>query len=317
MQRLVSQSTPLLNRLAPECAVTGRQDTEQYTIGLRSYSLHGEDMATQPERIASLEQDKKWHWIVLSALAVGFAAWLGFVTVSIVGMKGDLQAVKQKINDGGLGDIVSKIQNPSSPEQLSTTLELVTSLLDVQRLQGHKPDPVKLARLSSAVKNVATKDPNLPSVWQAATQLVNYRSVAVGGPARTDLPNCLDINRALLEIQNTPEVQFEHAVEVTDAVRDCHLDLDATESFATTAAGLFFSEAERRQPGVAKMLQVENGTVTYSGGPMIPINRVVFKNCVFVFQPAFGLPPKAGQSLTSQLLTADMSNASIRLPTGM
>ena len=80
-------------------------------------------MPTQIERIASLETHRLWHWAALAAAA----AWLSWISITLISIKTDMQAVKQKIHDGGLGDIVSKLENPSSPADLTRNLAIVFS----------------------------------------------------------------------------------------------------------------------------------------------------------------------------------------------
>jgi hypothetical protein len=76
----------------------------------------------------------------------------------------------QKIADGGSGTIVSQIQNPSSPQQLSAALHFATSQIEVQQANIKykvKPDPKKLDALSAAVRSATLKNPDNPAVWQA------------------------------------------------------------------------------------------------------------------------------------------------------
>ena len=58
-------------------------------------------MATQPERIASLETHRFWHWVALCVVAATGLGWLSWASLTLVSMKGDVQAIKQKIKDGG------------------------------------------------------------------------------------------------------------------------------------------------------------------------------------------------------------------------
>lgn len=51
-------------------------------------------MATQPERIASLETHSNWHWTALAAVAAVGLAWLSWVSLTLISVKGDVQAVR-------------------------------------------------------------------------------------------------------------------------------------------------------------------------------------------------------------------------------
>ena len=140
-------------------------------------------MASQPERIAKLEEGKKLHWRALGIAALAAAAWSTWLTTQLAQansnlalMAGDVRAIKQKIADGGVGPLVSALQNPKSPEQLAASLAVVSSQIRVAQVDGRHPDEEKLLRLSAAVKTAATRSPNMAEAWQAAYQIVNFRS---------------------------------------------------------------------------------------------------------------------------------------------
>ncbi len=274
-------------------------------------------MTTQGERITSLEQDKKWHWWVLGGAITAVVPCLIWISFSIMGMKGDLQAIKQKIKDGGLGDIVSQIQNPTSPQQLNAVLNLATSQIEVQQANKIKPDPQKLEKLSAAVRGATLKNPDNPTVWQAGARLVNYRYQSQQEAALGRLPSCLGgdgKDSALKQLAYTPDVEID---KVAFRSNNCLLDLDANPSFFGSEAGRFFEEANRRNPGNGNIILLSNAVVTYSGGPTIPINRIDCVNCIFRLPVSSGIPSKAGQFLTDQLLISDISKTTVTLPQGM
>ena len=174
--------------------------------------LFEEDVTNQGERIVALEQDKKWHWIALSGAAGGAAGWLIYLTFTLNGAVGDLRAVKQSIHDGGLGTIVSQIQNPSSPQQLNAALNFATSQIEVQQANKIKPDPQKLEKLSAAVRSATLKNPDNPTVWQAGARLVNYRYQSQQEAALGRLPSCLDgdgNDSALKQLAHTPDAEID------------------------------------------------------------------------------------------------------------
>lgn len=105
-----------------------------------------EDMAKTDDIQKSVARLEKTFWAVLLVLL----GWLGTLSTMIYGLHGDLQAIKQKIADGGNGAIVSALQHPTSPQQLAANLGLVSSQVRVARIAGTKPDPKKVMSLSEA-----------------------------------------------------------------------------------------------------------------------------------------------------------------------
>ena len=170
-------------------------------------------MPTQIERIAKIEEFKSHHSRLFWSAVTGAIVWMGYLTVVSNGYKGDIQAIKQKLADGGLGQIVSALQHPSSPQQLAANLGLVSAQVKVARAEGKAPDPVKVGKLTSAVEATAISNPNLPEVWQAVSQLANARASLVSAvlslPA--ELPPCdldKDLPVSVKQPGNTYSVEY-------------------------------------------------------------------------------------------------------------
>ena len=65
-------------------------------------------------------------------------------------------------------------------------------------------------------------------------------------------------------------------------------------------------------------MDLSNAVVTYSAGTTIPVKIIDCKNCVFkLAEDRPGVPSKAGQFLTDQLLISDVVNTTVSLPTGI
>jgi len=95
---------------------------------------------------------------------------------------------------------------------------------------------------------------------------------------------------------------------------NCILNLDADNYILHPTAKQFFDEVTAKFPENGKILMVQNAIVTYSGGTVIPLNKIIFVNCIFDFKPSFVIPPAGGQSVTRQLLAANLENATVTLP---
>ena len=99
---------------------------------------------------------------------------------------------------------------------------------------------------------------------------------------------------------------------------NCQLDLDDDGTFNSTAAAHSFDHIKLLSPDVSfRVLILNNAYIKYSGGKMLPVNEIRFTNCSFEIKPSVGTPDKRGQSITTQLLTADTFKGDIQLPYGI
>jgi len=245
------------------------------------------------------------------AVVLLLISWLGFVTVNLFPMRGDIQALKQYEKDHG-GEIVRNIENPENTEQLAANLSLAAAQLQVARSEHIQPNAAKLRNLQSALIKVATEYPNLPETWQASVQLVNYKFQNQSAPS-PPLPNCLNLHR-------NPEPTIPESIHFKQSTiigSHCSLSLDDDGSFSSTVAGKLFEEDQRRQSlPLVLVLDLTDANITYSGGKMLPIDEIKFKNCTFDFKPSIEFPKK-GKSLTTQLIAANTSGGEIQLPSGL
>jgi hypothetical protein len=121
----------------------------------------------------------------LAALTIGFAvdaSHQGERIAHLEGEKGDI-----------LGATVRSIEAPASRQQLDANLAFVTAQLRLDRVQGKKPNPQKLAKIANAVQTASSANPDDVDVWRAASELVSYRSALLPISLPEALPNCLDV----------------------------------------------------------------------------------------------------------------------------
>jgi hypothetical protein len=261
-----------------------------------------DSMATQPERIASLEAGRKGQWIALVAVATVGVGWMGWISIMLFGMKGDMQAVKQKLKDGGTGDIVSELRQPKSPDQLRASLSTVVAQVQTAKAEGKKPDEKKIAALSGAVAEVIKRDSTTPEAWQAAGELISYRSELPAQAAQiaefsshqpcTGQTDMDAINRLAfpkgITAGGLPVERMGDTVGLLD--HDCTIQLD----------GKSFSHW--------KCLRC---LVKYSGGP-ISMHRSTFEDCIFVFNFNAAQPPAPdGRRMGLELLASDLKKVEI------
>lgn len=237
-----------------------------------------------------------------------------------------------------MGDIVSELRTPKSPEQLQANLTTVTGQIQTARLNGAKPDSKKVDALSGALSQVVHSNPELPGAWQAAVQLVNFKYQPLIENT-SSLPNCLEyIQDSDKSIWDGPPAALDssqpgwHPVTrfgddgplihlhyaIIFKVSNCHLDLDDQGTFPLTKMGHMLAEAKAHHQSTELIsLILTDAHVTYSGGKILPINTIQFRNCSFELKPPAVLPNKYGQSIAEQLLTTKTSDGKIQLQAGM
>ena len=246
---------------------------------------------------------------VAPILGVGLLSWLGWLSVTVYGLSGDVRAIKQALVDKQVTNIVSQLQNPGSPEKLQAALSTVIAEVQTARANNLPPNPKTVMVLTKAVSQAVERNPDDITAWQAASELILFRPRAAG-PRSEDLPP------ELLRIQPSggggdcfqgarESMVFNHPP--TDGVfreetiyHDCTMDLGDLQGFARKNAAL---QIEEHFPGVAveyhlRLLRV---AVRYSGGPVIPVASLKAYDCTFNLVIR-SFPTLPGQNFIAQLL---------------
>jgi hypothetical protein len=191
-----------------------------------------------------------------------------------------------------------------------TSLQASQSLADVEtktaglrNLKAQLP-PEDVTKTAALLERVVDLHPEAASAWQAAAQMISYRSDLRGQPPA--LPSCFA----------TQGAGGWRVANMVMSYHDCELDLNDIKLFDAIVPKIW-------QPGnveyenaarIVPTIQLTNGIVTYSGGQMIRMQRLFFQNCFFDLRFPQKIPPPPGRALTQQLLVADLSNVSLNLP---
>lgn len=237
---------------------------------------------------------------VLVGVLGGFAS---LVLISALGwcwhLSGKVTAMEQQLADGGNTKLVAQLNKPASPQQLIAGLSTVVAQVQTAQANGTKPDPKKVDALSAALSNVVTEQPNLPEAWQAAAQLIAYRSSYVS--LRNASPPCASAtNRATVVIRGGPatadmwgDVSFSN----------CTLDLDQSDLWTSNNSSAHVVGSDG---GIVSNwhLVLSNVIVHYTGTPLTHVSRITFDHCAFDFHLQTAPAPN-GQHLTERLLAAD------------
>jgi hypothetical protein len=239
-------------------------------------------MASQPERIASLETTAsiaKWVLGVFIPLVIG---WGAFITMNVI-------AMKQAMADGGNTKLVTELKVPKSPEQLRANLSTVIAQIETARVNDKKPDQKKIEALSGAVSEVVQKNPQLPEAWQAVATLASYRSADVLQISAT-LPGC-DVSQKphLILPSEVAELPFD-AEKISGYIfRNCTLHLDHLPQGQITR-GILNSQAGIHPPGTlvvqGEVAFVINSVIVLNDSGISETNIISFSavNCRFDYQ---------------------------------
>lgn len=265
-----------------------------------------ERVATLEERVKALDSSHGLRNGIIFVVIAAFLGWMGYITVSVV-------AMKQQLADGGNKQLVSELKSPKSPEQLRANLATVVAQVQTARANHAKPNTAKLEALSGAVSQVLKKDDSLPEGWQAAGQLISYRTQVSTSP---NLGYC--VSRPWTQTFQTGSDDEDASKLPQGAFRvseikfhDCTLVLDDVSSFENSDADRWAMRATPRKKVV--VLELYNVHVVYRGGAVVPVDSVLFSDCTFEFQ-TLSPPPATGQQLTKSLLAAaDLRSVSVEL----
>jgi hypothetical protein len=263
------------------------------------------------------------------AVLLVLLSWMAAGTTFLVSMHGDIQAIKQNAKDHG-GEIVENIANPKGDAQLAANLALAGAQIQVARSENRPSDPRKLQQLQSVIAKAAETHPNVPEAWQAAAQLVSYRYQAMDVPLATQLPDCLDTVVPGRNIDRVTQldgsVVAEPGFTTSQAPKwmahvilaNCSLNLDDDGTFSRTSVGKFFEEVKKHHPNADFFsIVLSHVRITYSGGKMLPVSEIRYQDCVFEVKQSSGMPSIRSRALTNQLLTANLLDGTILLPSGV
>lgn len=276
-----------------------------------------ESMATQPERLASLESTMSVVKGTLVVLVPSLLLWGWFITTNVI-------AIKQQLADGGNKQIVAQLKNPSSPQQLQANLSTVIAQIQTTSANGTKMSSKKVAALSGAVAQVIQTNPSVPEVWPAASQLAMVRPTTLSpalipanyvfppGPFHPNTVNCFDLKIPSIYGRESAEDPY---VSATLLLRNCTFALDDLKAF--------YAHEEAAQAKTIygyRKLQINivliGVHVTYGGGPVIPFQSLQAFNCTYQFSLP-SVPPSLGSELVETLLTAQTDVNFFSVGTGM
>lgn len=268
-------------------------------------SDHG--MAKIEERLATIETVLGiWKWIVGGVAGATFL--LGISALAWCYHLGNkVAAIEQQLADGGNARIVADLKNPKSQQELQANLSTVIAQVQTARVNGTKPNAKKVEALSGALTHVIQSDPQLPEAWQAAAQLVSFKSSPQGRPVDTP---CFT-GGPMQDMNEPPLGANNYSLSIIAA--NCVADISDAENFSR-ANGSYIADWEQKLAPrrVSIIVRFIGAHIIYRGGPLFPnVTGFVFQNCTFdIAVPV--VPPPGGRTVTQQLLEAkNLNNVSI------
>ena len=185
-------------------------------------------MATQPERIAALEDFRKSHSTTFYWVLGGLAAWLATITIWLFTMKGDVQAIKQRVADGGTATIVSELKSDTHLESTVGKLNIIQGNIQLAAARHSPPDQEKLKQIVSAVVDSAKRFPLSAAPWQTVATLASYRTADLIKNALVR-PAC-DINQVphTIDPSEVPSnaMHFGNSIGIGFVFKNCTLRMD-------------------------------------------------------------------------------------------
>lgn len=269
-------------------------------------------MASQPERIASLETSLGHLKIGLLVLVPVLLTWGAYITVNVISMK-------QAITDGGNTKLVAELKVPKSPLQLHANLATVTAQIETARANGVQPNPQKVRALTGALSQVVQNDPKLVDAWRAVATLASYSTSEIIEKSAL-LPDC-DVSQKfhLIIPGEIPEIPIPEAMNGY-VFRNCKLHMDHLPSGKLLQSTLA-KQFDEYPPGTPIVVRIDafiiNCEIVLTDSGIAESDILVFNaaNCRFEYQVEDLPSPSAQHFLLASVETPIVGRFSLHLST--
>ena len=238
------------------------------------------DLTRQLDRLEErVTNNIKFFWVVVGA---GFF-WMGFISLTLFNMNGAIGRLEKTQANAATNIVSTLLKRPTSTRaEAAANLGAVTTILRGSTVGRTKPDPSVIKSVSSELAQAQNKFPDLPEVWQATGQFINYKSVAL-------LP--------------------QSAEKAVNSARSMSCDRITTGPEAIVLTGCTL-DLENAVDSKAPVIFI-NCFVRYRGG-LIKSKHMEFHNCVFQFD-VLNVPPQAAMLAMMQLTTENVADVKISL----
>jgi hypothetical protein len=241
-------------------------------------------------KLKAIEKYSKW---ALGILVPSLLGWVWFITSNVI-------AMKQQLADGGNTKLVAELKEPKSPDQLRASLNTVIAQVQTAQAAGKMPDANKAQALSTAISQVVQKNPQLPEAWNAAAELVSYKTLILH-PKRAHLAPCI-VENAKPELKAVPGMMGTQYAGYFFS--NCSLNLETIPP-PTLRKGDIPKDFPIQGANITIPVILTDGEVIYEGGAIAPDASFLFENCAFYIKPD-GDPSAPEKSILRAALENDL-----------
>jgi hypothetical protein len=187
----------------------------------------------------------------------------------------------------------SLLEKPSA-----SNLGMAAALLKTAKEKDRKSDPALLHQNAIRLEATPSELKDSPEFWQAASELISYRSQQVSTAASASITNCLDRSPTtqITQATNSGPAVFTHGPFVYS---NCSIELDSPK-----AAEIFRNTLSLGD------LELRHCRVVYRGGPIVvpgARGELKFVDCLFDISTPLQ-PANPGRELVANLLAAENLN---------
>jgi hypothetical protein len=172
--------------------------------------------------------------------------------------------------------------------------------------------------LGVSLAGQAPQHSSLPDYWKLASLVIDAKDGQGSTRITTSLPNCLDNTYPPISTEfdlatgkrlNNPN-DVNRPLLIIFTWKNCVLHLDASDFWGSNVGKKIIGDRSRHPAGAAIGIVLTDGVVIYDGGPLLPVNRVLFNDCKFdVNFP--NVPPPPMRKIGNELLRADLSHIQV------
>lgn len=231
--------------------------------------------------VAILEERVNNHIRIFWKVIGGAGLWLAAISGTLYHINGTMNRVEQAQANAPAQIVASLLKAPSaSRADTSDTLSAVSTILRTAKSKEMRPDKAVLNQVSSEISKIQGKYPGLPSVWQATSAFINYKSDALLSPT-----------------SKTPTiakgVPCKTSVGGQLVFSNCEIDLE----------DLSQQMADNTVNGQPMPFIFMHCIIRYHGGPIVR-GHLTFDDCLFRFDVQV-VPPSSGRLAMERLTIID------------
>ena len=216
---------------------------------------------------------------LLSILGVAVITYWGWVGVEVVSQGKQISQILGTLSPEIIKEASSRPDDPQSAKQVEQAVKRAMS-------QGYRVDPNVIADAGLKFADAGTRT---AAAWQAATDLLNYRSFLNTGP--TPQPQLVPVEKMRnykyqFHAPNQPIEMMGRGIGVRPNVAELHFIGQPDENAASLTGPLFLvikGGSLILDSTYMKNIVIQGSHVSYRGGPLT-MDNVYFVNCTFDIQ---------------------------------